>query len=206
MLKIIITYPSPVPNEMTHINSLLAGDIDYLHIRKPDFEQRDLQDYLSQIDPVFHHKIVLHSHFHLIQQFDLAGIHLNRKSLKDLTLSEESDRCYIEPLCLRDGQIEVYRNKPDSVSYSSHSIAEAQALQFKTNYVFLSPIFDSISKPEYKTNFKDLDPIKADLQTTSTKIVALGGITSNHVETIRSLGFSGYAILGDYWQPIINAS
>jgi thiamine-phosphate pyrophosphorylase len=70
----------------------------------------------------------------------------------------------------------------------------------------LSPIYQSISKPDYKS---DLDVPKAVAERTNfkTKLVALGGIATQNIDRTYKSGFDGVALLGSIWntnQPIQN--
>ena len=101
-------------------------------------------------------------------------------------------------------QIEINRQQPNIVTYSAHSISEVKDLVFDTDYVFLSPIFDSISKENYQSNF-DLIELKEDLKNVNDKIIALGGVTLSNVVDLKTAGFDGYAQLGDFWNNEIKA-
>lgn len=204
MVKIIISYPSEINNELSLVNELLATDIDYFHIRKPDFDAIKLEEYINAINIEFRYKLILHSNYYLTLKYDLGGIHLNQKSLSALVLEEESDRCFIEPLMLRNSQIEINGQNVNSVSYSAHGFSEIESLQFNTDYIFLSPIFDSISKPNYFSNFKDKDQLKESILLSNKNIIALGGVENNKIDTVKEIGFYGYAILGSFWHSKIH--
>ena len=89
-----------------------------------------------------------------------------------------------------------------------HSLKELEDYKEKYEYAFLSPIFDSISKVGYKSNF-DLQEIKSFLQKQKAlpfgeglggaSIIALGGIDETKIEICRQLGFAGVAVLGAIW-------
>ena len=72
-------------------------------------------------------------------------------------------------------------------------------------YIFLSPIFDSISKVGYKGNF-DLKLLRENLckmkqeNPSMPKVIGLGGITAQNMSLIVSAGFDGLALLGAIWQ------
>lgn len=200
MLKIIVSTPSSVKDEFVRVNELLLDDgIDFFHLRKPDFDFNQMVDFLNEIDVSYHPKIVIHSNYSLIEKYDLAGIHLNKKALRDLAYDEEVDKCYIQPMVLRERQIEINRVRPNMVTYSAHSVAEINDLPFGTDYVFLSPIYDSISKDDYKSTFTDKLKLKEELETIKSKVIALGGVTENDKSELKQLGFKGYARLGDFW-------
>ena len=63
------------------------------------------------------------------------------------------------------------------------------------SYAFLSPVFDSISKADYKAKQFDLSLRKK----TSTKLIALGGITEENQYRAIDMGFDGVAMMGSIW-------
>jgi thiamine-phosphate pyrophosphorylase len=83
-----------------------------------------------------------------------------------------------------------------------HSVEELEANGKNFVYAFLSPVFDSISKPGYKSNFDlpALSPALHAMKNKGQKIIALGGIDVNKIETVRKAGFSGVGLLGSIWQ------
>ena len=68
------------------------------------------------------------------------------------------------------------------------------------DYVFLSPVFDSISKAGYKAGFS-----MEELQEASSrgiideKVVALGGVTFDSIPYLKRLGFGGAAMIGSIY-------
>ena len=92
-----------------------------------------------------------------------------------------------------------------------HSLKELESLPLTPSQgrgiIFLSPIFDSISKTGYKSKF-DLKEIKSFLQKQKAlpfgeglggALIALGGINESKIEICRELGFAGVAVLGAIW-------
>ncbi|MGV6860372.1 MAG: thiamine phosphate synthase [Putridiphycobacter sp.] len=199
MLNFIFSFPNPIENEHSEIERILLDDsVDYFHLRKPSFDEIQMREFIQSIHADFHYKIVLHSHYHLLSEFELAGINLNSKSLSQIEYADEVNQCYIQPLVVRNRKIEVHRIQPEVVSYSAHSLEEINQLPFDVAYAFLSPIFDSISKPDYPSNF-DLNELKSELSNQKTKIIALGGVKTEHFTRLKEVGFSGYARLGEVW-------
>ena len=98
------------------------------------------------------------------------------------------DKCFIQPMVLRNRTIEINRIVPNRVSYSEHSMEEIQDLVFDTDYVFLSPIFDSISKVGYQSKFDDLESLKVNLKNTKTKDIALGGVKNDNEALLKEAG------------------
>ena len=67
-----------------------------------------------------------------------------------------------------------------------------------TDHIFLSPVFDSISKQGYPAAFDD-GVLKRFLSVTGHKVVALGGVDGRRVATIAAMGFWGAAVSGAVW-------
>ena len=78
-----------------------------------------------------------------------------------------------------------------------HSVEELKNCREQYEYAFLSPVFDSISKESYKSNFS-LDELEEAVK--GKNIIALGGIDEDKIETVREIGFAGVAVLGAIWQ------
>jgi hypothetical protein len=200
VLKILFTYPEALPHETLLLQNLMQDEWDFLHVRKPDYSKEEMINFLEMI-PQFHHKVVLHTHYELIREFELAGINLNKRAMSRLTAADElTSACDIRELTLNGKEILVYGTRPDLVTFSAHSYSEIQQLPFKTDYVFLSPIFHSISKAVYHPAFEDENILSAFLADTPRKIIALGAVNMERIATCKRLGFDGYAMLGDIWK------
>ena len=85
--------------------------------------------------------------------------------------------------------------------HSCHTLEEVSRNKLKSDYVFLSPIFDSISKQGYHAAFTEETLRQAHHAGIIDKqVIALGGITPTNARKALSLGFGGVAVLGDIWQ------
>lgn len=82
-------------------------------------------------------------------------------------------------------------------SVSVHSWEEFKALPQGLAYAFISPVFDSISKPGYGAN---AELLRRPMEGLPCRAVGLGGVNA---ETIRALvrhGWEGAAVLGWIWE------
>ena len=83
---------------------------------------------------------------------------------------------------------------------SCHSLEEVDIKKDMADYVFLSPIFNSISKSGYNSAFSKEELHNAMKQgKIDNKVIALGGVSSANIDTVKDLGFGGAALLGDIW-------
>ena len=178
MKWIVITMPDFIENEANYINQLFEAGLDLLHLRKPDSCIADCERLLQGINPKWYPGIVVHDHFSLCGKYHLHGIHLNRRNHQ-----------------VPDGF-------QGSLSRSCHSFKEVIETQKEGvfSYVFLSPIFDSISKKGYKHNFtnKDLEDA-GNNGIINEKVIALGGVIPQFIPQLRAWNFGGAAFLGDIW-------
>lgn len=170
-ITIVITAPGEVSDEAARISELLSsGKADFVHIRKPDSSLRDVRNLIEEIPQPLRSRLRLHGHFALLDEFSLAGAHLN-------------SRCPDAPYNAR------------SITRSCHSLSELHDLE-RYEYVTLSPIYDSISKSGYTSAF-DVRALKGKLP--PGKVIALGGVTPDRFPALREAGFAGAALLGAVW-------
>ena len=176
MYLIVITEPQFVTNEATIIAQLLHWGVDLIHLRKPESSADDLAKLIEAIPTVYHNRLVLHDHFDLAAHFTLHGLHLNRRN------------SVLPP------------NHKGTVSQSCHTLDEVKVCKTKCDYVFLSPVFNSISKLGYTSAFTPKALSEAKKQgLIDQKVIALGGITAANIDKTKYYGFGGVALLGDIW-------
>lgn len=187
---IVISNPIAIANEINIIHTLFEEGLELFHIRKPDFSEIEMAQFLHQIKMEFRKKIVLHSHHQIAEDFGINRIHLTEKTRKKIT----------------NKQLEEYKNTGFLFSASTHSIEDFNDLENDFDYAFLSPVFLSISKENYKSKIDLLNAIK-DRTNFNTKLVALGGIEAQNIKKTLDAGFDDVALLGTIWnskQPIKN--
>ena len=177
MKWITITSPEFLSGEAIFIDKLFLQGLDLLHVRKPDASLEAYKRFLLQIPKQWYSRIVLHEHFALAEEFGLHGIHLNR-------------RCSQVPDSFHR-----------SISFSCHTLEEVKKQKDSKDYVFLSPIFDSISKVGYHAAFSPTSLKQAAIENIiDEKVIALGGITANNIPLVKEWHFGGVAFLGDIWK------
>lgn len=175
MKLIVITTPYFFEGESRMLSALFREGMEKLHLRKPRSDKEELRALLEALPSEYHSRIVVHDHFSLASEYQLAGIHLNSRNH---TIPE---------------------GFKGSVSRSCHSLQEVEDNR-QLDYVFLSPIFPSISKEGYGSNFStEVLRNAASQGIINEKVVALGGLCEQTIPMIRDLGFGGMAILGALW-------
>ena len=86
-------------------------------------------------------------------------------------------------------------------STSLHALAQAAAPWGRElSYAFLSPVFDSLSKPGYAAAGFDAAAVRAVAAAPgAVPLVALGGVTAARLPEVAAMGFGGAAVLGGVW-------
>lgn len=174
---IVITLPAFFPGEAGRIVRLLQqGKADLIHLRKPGSPAASMAALIEEIPPVHRRRLVLHDHFQLAEEYGLYGVHLNSRN----------------PI--------VPAGWTGSISRSCHTLEEVVAWKRPCNYVSLSPIFDSLSKPGYRAAFTPAQIAAARAEgIIDRQVLALGGVTFDRIAEVEALGFGGGMILGDAW-------
>ena len=176
MKLILITRPTYFVEEDKIITTLSDEGLDYLHLRKPDTAPVYAERLLTLIPEKYRKRIVVHGHFYLKEEYNLKGIHLNHRNP-------------IAP-----------DNYTGQISTSCHSLEEVKEKKNNFDYVFLSPVFDSISKQGYAAEYTPEQIRQAAKDGIIDKrVIALGGIDEDNILQVKDYGFGGAAILGGLW-------
>jgi thiamine-phosphate pyrophosphorylase len=186
MKIILISNPVDIEKEHDLINALFEEGLDYFHLRKPETSLEEMELFIKKIKPAFVKKISIHSHFNLLKKYNIGGIHFPEEMLNDIETKE------ITKLAQKRGI---------KTSTSVHSTSDLKGIKIY-DYVFLSPVFDSISKEAYKAmNEATLQNILHQLKISAKlEIIALGGIDSTKIPKVIELGFDGIALHGTIWK------
>jgi thiamine-phosphate pyrophosphorylase len=187
MKLIVISHPEALINETQHVQRLFNAGLETFHLRKPGSSQEEFEKTLRQIPPMYYRRTVIHNHYRLMVKYNLKGIHLTEAFIKNT-----------EPAELNEVVSTAHKRKL-TVSGSYHSVEALENLALKLDYVFLGPVYNSISKKEYLSKI-DLHSASAFLQKPRTfEVIAIGGIDALNIRQLRNAGFDGAALLGSVW-------
>lgn len=157
------------------VNHLFESGLQILHLRKPSMSVADMERWIENIKPKFRQRLVLHSNYEIIKSYKLKGVHFNKNT------SSKDKINYREYL----------------VSKACHSLNELADPDCE--YVVFSPVFESISKPNYKPNYSRNEMVEVLQKKGSSKAIALGGINTATAALSLTMGFDGVACLGAIW-------
>ncbi len=171
-----MTKPTFFVEEDKILANLFEEGLENLHLYKPGAAPMFSERLLTLLGDDYHHKITVHGHFYLKEEYRLKGIHI--------------DDAFTEPPA-------GYRG---NVTRTCHAISELKEAKRHSNYVFLHSIFDSQTNADEKQSFT-----REELETAAKqglidkKVYALGGMNLDNVKEAKALGFGGIVICGDLW-------
>jgi len=177
MNRIVITLPDFFDGEASRIAEMLDAGALWIHIRKPGATEAKVRCLIEEIPERYRLRLTIHDFPNLAMEYGLGGVHLN-------------SRCSLLPTGFTG-----------RVSRSCHSIAEILA-DNTSDYMLLSSIFDSISKPGYRGAFSDRELREALADGRGKRVYALGGVIPARFKHLEELGFGGCAMLGSAWTPV----
>jgi thiamine-phosphate pyrophosphorylase len=179
MKLVVFTQPQCFVGEELLLTQLFAHGLERLHLRKPLSPVTEVAELLRRLPEAYHERIQLHD-YDLTSEFPrLGGLHLNSRRPTPPT---------------------GYRGR---LSASCHTLQEVEQRRSSVDYLFLSPLFDSISKQGYTAAFtrQELEVAQRE-EIIDRRVIALGGITAERLPEVAALGFGGAAVLGTLWRHV----
>ena len=176
MKLIVVTAPTFFVEEDKIITALFEEGLDILHLRKPETPAMYSERLLTLIPQKYHKRIITHEHFYLQEEFSLMGIHLNTRNPK-------------EP-----------HDYSGHISCTCHSLDEVRNKKHFYDYLFLSPIYNCITKSGVTSGLHSRRVAASrKSKVIDSRVMALGGITPDNILEIKDYGFGGAVVMGDLW-------
>ncbi|HWY13267.1 MAG TPA: thiamine phosphate synthase [Bacteroidia bacterium] len=176
---IVVTHPGHINDEIDTCKELFDSGLERLHVRKYKWSENEITNWLRHFSKDELARMTIHHQQGIFEKKHLGGLHL--KYSNDFSYSKDSSQTF---------------------SCSVHTWNEAKIALDYCDYIFISPVFDSISKLAYKQN-ADLLRVPTDL--TEKKIFALGGIDNGNIHKIYEMGYYGAVVLGYIWNNVDGA-
>lgn len=179
----VVTSEQDLLDETAAWEALREAGLTHLHLRKPHWNEARMAACLESLSPALRACVRLHDHHVLAARYRLGGIHLNAR---------------------HPSPPQGYSG---NVSRSCHTLEEVECHKGACEYVFLSPIFASISKRGYEAAFTP-GTLRAAAESglIDARVVAMGGVTPDRLPLLQALGFGGAAVLGALWQAYARAA
>lgn len=184
---IVISPEGVVPDEHGWVIKLFDAGLVRFHLRKPRMTEKQLQRYIAGFPEHFRSRVVTHQAYNLVDDYGLAGWHIKDDAVhlswaEDLRTKREAGRI---------------------LSRAIHRLDDLDQDLHGWDYVFLSPVFQSISKRDYGPRWEE-SRLTAALRyckdAYQTRVLALGGVDDSRIHACGLMGFDGVALLGAIWQ------
>ncbi|MCH8332179.1 MAG: thiamine phosphate synthase, partial [Bacteroidetes bacterium] len=164
-MKIIVFAAATSRDDETAIVTKMFDEgLECFHFRKPMYNLEQAKQYINAIPRKYRNRIIVHSYHRLAINYGLMGIHLTRIDRKNKFL-------------MRMKLLLFKAIRPDLVvSRSYHSLSKLTGgSSSRFDHVFLSPVFNSVSKTNNKSSFNE-SKMKEKLAKTGKQVMALGGV------------------------------
>ncbi len=171
----LISHPKMLMGETDTLFKLFELGLNQLHLRKENFTEELYLNYLNRFPKKYRDRLILHEYPKAANKYELLGCHFK----SDQTPEKRGNLI---------------------TGASIHSVKELE--QKEADYYYLSPIFESISKPGHKSDLlQQLKDGKISIPA-DKKVFALGGINPENISELNGLGFHGVVALGFIWEQI----
>ncbi len=213
---IALSWPEEVPSEADALERMARYPFRAIHLRKPNWNKDRTEQLLQQLSPACRAKIRLHDHLELVKEYGLQGYHLNQRNRQSFLQIERdaetaswqgkaAGKLSNSPGVAGKSAIPCRISPPHSLS--CHSLEEVTEHKSHCDYLFLSPVFDSISKQGYTRHFSEEELLEArEKGIIDRQVFALGGVEAGKLPLLQSYGFGGAALLGSLWKRYIQDS
>ena len=168
---------SDYADEAACVVRLLENGLNRYHLRKPDWCAEQSAAFLRQLPEALQGRVSIHQHHELTRRFPV-GVHYKDIAGGDFMVSSAQAQ----------------------VSRSLHKLSGLEDACQGMDYVFLSPLYPSISKTGYSSDWS-FDELRSVLsKERSAKVYALGGLDINNFEEALGLGYDGVVLHGALWR------
>jgi thiamine-phosphate pyrophosphorylase len=180
---IVITSPAEFPGETELINFFFDNGMDAVYCRKESYPDRYVENLLTGLKQPDHSKIIL--------PLSMVNGSL-RNTYMPIVHIKEQERKIVNPALLAGKEV---------FSTAIHDLSDLPIVASRFRYIFFSPVFESISKKNYKPRYtlEEMKQSITDHRMDADKLIALGGIDEQNISIAQEMGFAGAALLGSIW-------
>lgn len=196
MKTVLISDVQDHPKEFEIVQKGFELGLESYHLRKPHWDLDQILDFVRSFSKTDQAKIAVHAQDEIMTELHRINprlrIHLKADQLEFYTALKK-----------------LYPEK--HLSHSMHELVDLHRLAnqgYQFDYVFISPVFPSLTKADYQANWSD-EQLKQVLNKVALlreqdselnfEVMALGGVECPLIEKCHQLGFQGVALLGTIW-------
>jgi thiamine-phosphate pyrophosphorylase len=163
------------------VRRLFDAGLSRLHVQvRKDWERRHYEQFILSLPPAYWPRLVLAEEPELVEERALGGFQMH-----------PGER--------------IPRRWPQhaTVSAKCHDYDELRCTDKGCGYVFLAPLFESVSKKDHRPRrtLREFEVILGRWKAEGgAPVMALGGITPHTAPKAREMGFDGIAFIGSVWK------
>ncbi|HTI89877.1 MAG TPA: thiamine phosphate synthase [Puia sp.] len=196
-LLAVLTLPVVFDGEVELMEGLLEAGLQKLHIRKPGATAVEIENLLGRLSARWASRLVLHGSVELALRYGISQVHGAVDYRDGSGRSGGGPFVGVAPVGDEGEGSAASAMGGMAVSTSVHSWEEFALLPEGLAYAFISPLFDSISKPGYVASESLLLQPGGRLPCLP---VGLGGIGPDTIKVLLEHGWKGAAVLGWIWE------
>ncbi len=176
MKLVIMTQPTFFVEEDKILTALFDEGMDDLHIFKPGASPMYTERLLSLLPESLCRKIVVHNHFYLKSEFNLAGIHID------------------------DSNQPIPNNYKGKYGVTCSDLSQLANMKKNADYVFLRCSFDNMTEEGGQViTLKQIEDASID-GLLDKRVYAFGDICLDNVRLAKDFGFGGIVVSDDLWR------
>lgn len=179
--QLVLFTPNDGSWDAKAVRRLFDAGLARLHVQyRRDWQQHNYEQFLRSLPEAYWPRLVLEDQPDLVLARKLGGFQMHP--------GERVPRRW---------------PKHGVLAAKCHSYDELQQCEKHCRYVFLTPIFESVSKKDHRPR-RTLREYEVILQRWKAEggapVFALGGITPRNIAQVRTMGFDGAAFIGSVWK------
>jgi|GEM_PF-3113126 len=212
--------PELLREEADTVIGLFEAGLGLLHIRKPHADFFTLGTFIKMIPAQYRHKLVVHPP-RMLENRRPVIFFMQRMMewMDELQITRIHIGEWLREALFKDSRVVKYLSSQDGMIYSTgiHHWATLSELapfskagnqhsgnsRITYNYVLVSPVFNSSSKPGYLGNPALRRVPVTDNKMVHHKFIAMGGVKTENLHQIVAGGYVGAALLGSIW-PVLD--
>jgi len=187
MEVIVITSPGKNERELSRIIELFESGLETLHLRKPKFSSKEMEEYIQAIPGIYRNRLVIHGHYDVAFKYGLKGIHLQRR--------------HRQPKWSNRWKRFLFRLKNPKLKISTtfHSIQSLKENKWSYDYVFLSPVFTSHAHYS-DSESSGINLLRTVVNDSRLPVFAAGGVDLDKIPVVLAIGFHGVGLSSSLWK------
>ena len=177
-----MSHPLRIANEISSLLEFLEAGVDFIHLRKPHFDEKELEKFIHQIPEQNRKRLIVHGKVLIAEKYGLGGVHFSHEN----PATRDSLRSKISK--------SIFSTHPDDLSI----------IDQRYKRVFLGPVF---THTNYRSNIQwpwtdcTQEQFRR-LKASRNKCIAIGGVDLTNIQQTAEWGFNGALLYTSIWEMV----